>query len=130
MHTRDPSKRVDVLPSERRVRIELGGEVIAESDRPHALFETGLPTRWYLPPEDVREDLLEPSETPTMCPYKGSARYWPVRVGDELHRDVAWSYPEPVVECPRIAKLVAFANEKVGLVIDGSAQKRPFTPWS
>lgn len=130
VHARDPSKRVDVVPSERHVQVELGGELVADSHRPHALFETRLPTRWYLPSEDVRHDLLESSQTVTVCPYKGTASYWSVRVGGETHHDVAWSYPEPVVECPRIVDLVAFSNEKVDLVIDGVRQKRPFTPWS
>jgi uncharacterized protein (DUF427 family) len=130
VHARDPSKRVDVLPSARHVRVELAGEPVAESRRPHALFETGLPTRWYLPPEDVRLDLLEPSETVTRCPYKGTARFWSARAGGELHRDVAWSYPDPVIECPRIAGLIAFFNERVDLVIDGERRPRPFTPWS
>jgi uncharacterized protein (DUF427 family) len=130
VHARDTTKRVDVLPSERHVRVELAGELVAESRRPHALFETSLPTRWYLPPEDVRQELLEPSETVTSCPYKGTARYWSVRAGGELHRDVAWSYPDPIPECPRIAGLVAFFNERVDIVVDGVPQQRPFTPWS
>jgi uncharacterized protein (DUF427 family) len=130
VHARDPSKRVDVLPSERQVRVELGGEVLAESGRPHALFETHLPTRWYLPREDVRVDMLAPSDTVTRCPYKGTATYWSVEVGGQRVPDVAWSYPEPVPECPRIAGLVAFFNEKVDLVVDGVGQARPVTPWS
>ena len=130
VHARDPSKRVDVVPSDRHVRVEIAGELVAESRRPHALFETSLPTRWYVPVDEVRWDLLEPSDTVTMCPYKGTARYWSVRAGGELHPDLAWSYPEPVVECPRIAGLVSFFNEKVDLVIDGVAQLRPVTPWS
>jgi uncharacterized protein (DUF427 family) len=130
VHAKDTTKRVDVLPSERHVRIELAGELIAESRRPHALFETTLPTRWYLPAEDVRMDLLEPSSTVTQCPYKGTARYWSVRAGGELHPDVAWSYPDPIPENPRIAGLVAFFNEKVDLTIDGVRESRPETPWS
>jgi uncharacterized protein (DUF427 family) len=130
VHARDPSKRVDVLPSERHVRVELDGEVIAETRRPHALFETSLPIRWYLPAEDVRRELLVPSDTVTRCPYKGTARYWSARVADELHPDIAWSYPEPILECPRIAGLVAFFNEKVDLVVDGVREARPRTPWS
>ena len=130
VHARDPHKRVDVVPSERHVQVAVGGTVVADSRRPHALFETGLPTRWYLPPEDVDQAPLEPSETVTMCPYKGTARYWSVRVGDALHHDLAWSYPEPVVECPRIAGLVCFFNERVDLTVDGEPVERPRTPWS
>ena len=76
VHARDPYHRVDVLESSRRIRVLLDGEVLAETDRPLALFETGLPTRWYLPPDDVRLDLLEPSDTRTGCAYKGFAGYW------------------------------------------------------
>lgn len=130
VHARDPSKRVDVLPSERHVRVELDGEVVADSRRPHALFETTLPTRWYLPLEDVHRERLEPSETVSRCPYKGTATYWSVRIGDVLHRDVVWSYVDPVPECPRIAGLFAFLNERVHLVIDGVHETPPRTPWS
>ena len=73
VHARDPSKRVDAVPSDRHVVVELEGVVLAESRRPHALFETWLPTRWYLPLEDVRQELLVPSATVTQCPYKGTA---------------------------------------------------------
>jgi uncharacterized protein (DUF427 family) len=130
VHARDPRHRVDVVPSDRRVRVELDGVVLAESTRPAALFETSLPTRWYLPDEDVRHEVLAPSGTETSCPYKGTARYWSARVGDALHPDVAWSYAEPIPECPRIAGLVCFFNERVDLTIDGEREARPVTPWS
>lgn len=130
VHARDTDKRVDVLPSERHVKVEIDGVVVAESRRPHALFETTLPTRWYLPMEHVRQDLLVPSDTVTRCPYKGKATYWSVQIGDRLHRDVAWTYLDPVVECPRIKGLLAFFNEKVDLIVDGERQGRPRTPWS
>jgi uncharacterized protein (DUF427 family) len=130
VHARDPLTRVDVLPSERHVRVELDGEVVAESRRPHALFETHLPTRWYLPADNVRSEMLVPSDTVTRCPYKGTASYWSVQTPEALHRDVAWYYPDPVVECPRIAGLVCFFNEKVDLFIDGVREARPQSPWS
>ena len=128
-HARDPHKRVDVAPSSRHVRVELDGELLAESTRPLLLFETTLPPRYYLPAEDVVADLL-PSDTVTMCPYKGRARYWSVQVGDRLVEDVVWSYPTPVPENPRIAGLLCFMNEKVDLVVDGERLARPITPWS
>jgi uncharacterized protein (DUF427 family) len=125
VHARDPQHRVDVLSSERHVVVARDGATLADSHRPHALFETGLPTRWYLPAEDVRLDLLEPSELRTRCPYKGAARFY--RHGD---RDLAWVYDEPIPECPKVAGLVCFFNEHVDLTIDGEALPRPFTPWS
>jgi uncharacterized protein (DUF427 family) len=130
VHARDPRSRVDAVPSERLVRVERDGEVLAESSRPVAVFETSLPTRWYLPMEDVRTELLEPSDTETRCPYKGTASYYSVRAGDRLHSDLAWTYLEPIPEIPRIKGLVAFFDERVDLFVDGEKQERPRTPWS
>ncbi|HSK25517.1 MAG TPA: DUF427 domain-containing protein [Jiangellales bacterium] len=130
VHARDPSKRVDVLTGSRHVRVELDGVLLAESTRPMLLFETTLPTRFYLPPEDVRTQLLEPSGTVTRCPYKGTARFWSARVADRLEPDLAWSYPEPIRENPRIRGLICFYNERVDLTVDGELLARPVTPWS
>src|SRR5258708_40364071 len=103
-HPRDPYHRVDVVQSSRHIRIEIGDQTVAESRRPRLLFETGLPTRYYLPVEDVRMDLLEPTETTSVCPYKGQASYWRM-AGDAGGRDVAWSYLQPTPEGPTIAGL-------------------------
>ena len=130
VHARDPSKRVDAVPSERHVRVEVAGELVAESRQPHALFETTLPTRWYLPVHDVLWDKLEPSDTVTRCPYKGQAEYWAARVGGDLIPDLAWSYRTPLPESQRIAGLVCFYNERVDLYIDGELQERPKTKFS
>lgn len=130
MHARDPHKRVDTLRSSRRVRVLVAGEPVAESVRPLLLFETFLPTRYYLPFADVRTDLLIASDTRTICPYKGEARYWSVRVGDTVVPDVAWSYPDPIPENPKIRDLLCFFNEMVDLVVDGVPLERPRTPWS
>jgi len=128
-HARDPHKRVDVVPSSRDVRVELEGDLLAASRRPLLLFETTAPTRYYLPPEDVRVELV-PSVTTSVCPYKGVASYWSARVGDRLVEDVAWSYPSPIPENPRIAGLICFRNERVDLTVDGERLERPVTPWS
>lgn len=129
-HARDPHKRVDAIPSSRHVRVEVDGTAVAESKRPVLLFESPLPVRYYLPQEDVRMDLLEPSETTSLCPYKGKARYWSLRLGDKDKRDLAWSYPDPIPENPRIKDLVCFFNERVDLDVDGERLPRPVTPWS
>jgi uncharacterized protein (DUF427 family) len=128
-HARDPHKRVDVVSSSRHVRVEHDGHLLAESTRPTLLFETVLPVRYYLPPEDVVAELL-PSPTRTTCPYKGHATWWSARVGDRVVEDVGWSYPSPIPENPRIAGLLCFRNERLDLVVDGELQERPVTPWS
>jgi uncharacterized protein (DUF427 family) len=126
VHPRDPYHRVDVVQSSRHVVVRLGDEVLAESTRPLALFETGLPTRWYLPEEDVRMDLLEPSDKRTGCAYKGFASYWSV-CGEE---DLVWTYRSPRRGMEEITDLLCFFNERVDLSVDGVLEERPETQWS
>jgi uncharacterized protein (DUF427 family) len=131
VHPRDPYKRVDVVNSARPVRVVLGGETVAETRRARFLFETRLPTRYYIPPEDVRMDLLLPSDKLTRCPYKGEARYWSAKIGDQLFEDIVWSYPEPIPECPKIKGYVCFFNERVDdILVDRVSVPKPLTPWS
>jgi uncharacterized protein (DUF427 family) len=130
VHPRDPYHRVDVLNSSRHVRVEVDGQTVAETRRPRLLFETNLPTRYYIPKLDVRMDLLQATDTTTACPYKGQARYWALRSGDGNARDLVWSYPAPIPECPKIENLVAFFNERVDIYVDDELQPRPKTPWS
>jgi uncharacterized protein (DUF427 family) len=131
VHPRDPYKRVDVVASSRPVRVVLGGETIAETHRARFLFETRLPTRYYIPQEDVRMDLLAPSGKTTACPYKGEARYWSAKIGDQVFPDIVWSYPEPIPECPKIKGYLCFFNEQVdAILVDGIEVPRPVTKWS
>ena len=130
VHPRDPYHRVDVLDSDRHVQIKVNGEMVAETDRPKLLFETGLPTRYYIPPEDVREELLVPSDTKTQCPYKGGASYWSVEAGGGRVEDLVWSYQEPIPEAGKIEGYLCFFNERVDLEVDGEIQPRPQTQWS
>jgi uncharacterized protein (DUF427 family) len=126
VHARDPHHRVDTVRASRRVEVFIGGERVAGSTRPLLLFETSLPTRYYLPFADVRMDLLTASETITHCPYKGRARYW----SHPAVADVAWSYPDPIPENPKIRDLLSFYNERVDIVVDGEPVERPQSPWS
>jgi uncharacterized protein (DUF427 family) len=127
VHPRDPSTRVQILPSSRHVTVAVDGIVVADSHRPTFLYETGLPRRTYLSKLDVRMDLLEPTGTTSMCPYKGTASYWSVRAGDQLRTDLVWGYPTPFPESESIADLVALYDELVDLTIDGKLQSRPRT---
>ena len=129
-HARDPHTRVDILASSRHVRVEIDGVTVADSRSPRFLFETGLPPRYYLPLSDIRTDLLRPSDTQSHCPYKGTASYWSVDTGTEVHPDVVWIYRTPLPESQKIAGLAAFYDEKVDVFIDGMQQRRPRTKWS
>lgn len=125
-HPRDPFHRIEIVHSSRSVRVERDGELLAASSRPYLLFEAPLPVRYYLPPEDVRDGILRPSPTRTLCAYKGRASYWSLDHED----DVAWSYPEPLREAAEVTGRIAFFNERVDLVVDGTRLDRPVTPWS
>jgi len=130
VHPRDPYKRVDILASSRHVRVEIDGVTVAESDQPRLLFETGLPTRYYLPISALRTDLLRPSESSTHCPYKGTAGYWSVDSGTRVHKDVVWIYRMPLPESQKIAGLACFYNERVDIYLDGEKLPRPKSPFS
>ncbi len=75
-------------------------------------------------------DVLEPTSLTTRCPYKGQAAYWSVTLGDQIVKNVVWSYPNPIPENPHIKNLLCFFNERVDLYVDGELQPRPHTPWS
>ncbi|MEC4017882.1 DUF427 domain-containing protein [Streptomyces sp. H27-D2] len=116
-HLRDPYHRVDVRRSSRHVRILAGEQVIADSTRPMLLSETGLPNRYYLPRGDVRTDLLEHSDTSTVCPYKGTAEYWSLPLDGRRLDDVAWSYAEPLDETLKAAGYLCFLHDELSIEV-------------
>ncbi|HUB94604.1 MAG TPA: DUF427 domain-containing protein [Stellaceae bacterium] len=115
-HARDPYHRVDVRASTRRVRVRVAGEVIADTQHAMFLFETGMPTRYYIPPADMRVEVLVPSRRRTVCPYKGFASYWSVKVGDRFVEDAVWGYLDPLPDCPKIKGLYCFYPERVDAI--------------
>jgi uncharacterized protein (DUF427 family) len=72
-----------------------------------------ISARYYIPPADVRMDLLEATRTHTICPYKGRASYWSIRIGDKHAKDAVWGYPDPLPDCPRIAGYLCFYPERI-----------------
>jgi len=123
VHPRNPYARVDAVRSSRTVRVELDGVLLAESSAPVLLFETGLPTRYYLDRTAVDFSHLEPSDTVTACPYKGrTTGYWSARTPTGLHADIAWVYDFPLTAVAPIAGLIAFYNEHVDLTVDGAPE--------
>ncbi|CAM3798086.1 DUF427 domain-containing protein [Smaragdicoccus niigatensis] len=127
VHPRNPYARVDALRSTRHVEVRRNGVLLAESHSPVLLFETGLPTRYYLDPTDVRFEHLTSSPTQTQCPYKGvTSGYW----STEDVADIAWTYQFPLAACAAIAGLISFYNEKVDITVDGVELERPVTHFS
>jgi len=126
-HPRDPFHRVDVRQSARPVRIEVDGDVVAETTRARLLFETSLPVRFYLPPEDVRVE-LHPSSRRSYCPYKGHASYWSVDAGGRRREALGWSYEQPLPDAVAITGLVALWDERVDVFLDGEQRERPGGP--
>jgi uncharacterized protein (DUF427 family) len=109
----DPYHRVDVRRSSRPVRVLAGGQVLAETSKPLLLSETGLPNRFYIPAEDVRQDLLEPSDTHTVCPYKGTASYWTVTAGGQKLADAVWAYPQAGGDSAPVSGYLSFLHDDV-----------------
>jgi uncharacterized protein (DUF427 family) len=122
-HPRDPFHRVDVRRTSRPVRIEIDGDVVAETTAARLLYETSLPMRFYIPREDVRG--LRPGDFSSYCPYKGRASYWSLDAGGRTRENACWSYEDPVPERSDIAGLVSFWNENVDIYLDGELHGRP-----
>lgn len=129
-HPHDPFKRIDTLRSSRHVVVALNGTVLADTTRAVALLETHLPTRWYIPREDVYMELLEPGSHRSTCAYKGHATYYSVVGAHAAGSDIAWTYREPLHDAERVRDHVCFFSERTDLSVDGVPLDRPVTPWS
>lgn len=105
--------RFDVEPSSKHVRVEFNGVTIAESNRALVMRETRLPPVYYIPKDDVRMDLLQPTALRTHCPFKGNASYWNVKFGDRATENAVWGYEDPFEEALSIKDHVAFYWQKM-----------------
>jgi uncharacterized protein (DUF427 family) len=102
--------------------------VLADSRSPVIVFETGLPTRYYVGRIDVDFEHLIPTRTVTACPYQGTTSgYWSVRAGGAVHKDLAWAYDFPTRQLLPIAGMISFYNEKTDIYLDGQLLERPET---
>ncbi len=131
VHPRNPYTRVDALRASRHVVVELGGVVLAESHAPVLVFETGLPTRYYVDRSCVDFSRLVPNTTRTACPYKGrTSEGWDAHAGGMVVPDAAWTYAFTTAALQPIAGLVAFLNEHTDVTVDGRRLVQPVTPFS
>ncbi|KAL8836037.1 MAG: hypothetical protein Q9170_003082 [Blastenia crenularia] len=124
-HPKDPYKRIDILPSSRKITVKVGDVVVAESVLNMFLFETLLRTRYYMPKTAIQWQYTTPSSTSTICPYKGKAEYYNLSVNGKEIADAIWWYRYPTHESAPIAGLVCFYHEKVNLFIDDVREEVP-----
>ena len=110
---------VTIRPSEAHVEVRLGGELLAATDRALRLDETGLPTRFYIPRDDVQMDLLRPTSFHTTCPFKGEASYWSADVGGQTHDGIVWAYEAPIPAAGEIAGYLSFYPNRTEVTVDG-----------
>ncbi len=107
-------------PTTKQIRVEFGGEVIASTNRAFRVLETSHPPVYYLPPADVRMDLLTRASGSSYCEWKGHAGYYDLTVGDRTVRQAAWFYPRPSAAFLPIAEYVAFYPSKMdACYVDG-----------
>jgi uncharacterized protein (DUF427 family) len=128
VHPRDPFVRVDALHSSRHVQVERDGRLLADSDKPIVVFETGRPTRYYMPESDVDGSLLADSDLQTGCPYKGLASYRHVLLDGRRYPNLFWYYDAPFGQVADLKGYLAPYSERVDLIVDGEVQDRPAGP--
>ena len=110
---------ITITPSDAHVEVRLDGELLASTDKARMLDETGLPTRYYLPPDDVRMDLLEPTSFHTTCPFKGEASYWSAEIGGTRHDGIVWGYETPIAAASDIRGYLSFYPDRTEITVDG-----------
>jgi uncharacterized protein (DUF427 family) len=118
LHPRNPYHRVDYLPTRRRLRVEVAGTTLVDTEGAIVAYETALEPVLYVDRDVIRTDLLVPTSTTTYCPYKGTASYWSAVIGDVVIDDVAWSYETPRHESELIRDLMSFDVTKATVVHD------------
>lgn len=111
-----PDHPIAIEPVGKRVRVVLGGAIVAQSDRALVMRESVYPPVIYIPREDVAMDLLDLSQKRSHCPFKGEAVYFKVSGHGIEQRDAAWSYEEPYPALAEIAGHIAFYREKVDAI--------------
>jgi uncharacterized protein (DUF427 family) len=116
MKTPGPDHPITVTPNPRRVVVKLGGSVIADSTHALRLQEASYKPVLYVPREDARMDMLTRTGHSTQCPYKGTASYYTVRVGDRVSENAVWSYEQPFPAMAAIAGHLAFHPDRVDVI--------------
>jgi uncharacterized protein (DUF427 family) len=120
-HQKWPDHKVRERHLTERVKAEVAGEVMAESNDVILVEEDGSPARYYFPRNDVRMDKLERSPSSTTCPFKGTARYYSVNTAGKKLADAVWTYEDPFDEHRELKDRIAFWDDKVPEIAIGPA---------
>jgi uncharacterized protein (DUF427 family) len=112
---------ISIAPTRSHVEVRLGGRLLATTDRAMKLDETGLPTRYYLPRDDVQMDLLRPTTFHTTCPFKGEASYWSLDIDGEVHDGIVWSYETPTDQAAEVTGMLSFYPDRTEVTVDGQS---------
>jgi uncharacterized protein (DUF427 family) len=116
-----PGHTISIVPTVAHVEVRLGGRLLATTDRAMKLDETGLPTRYYLPPDDVQMDLLRPTTFHTNCPFKGEASYWSLDIDGKIHDGIVWSYETPTAQAAEVRGMLSFYPDRTEVTVDGQS---------
>lgn len=103
-----PDTPGEVQTVSKKIRIEFGGQVVAETTNAVRIVEKNRPPVYYVPPEDVKLEYLVPEDKTSVCSFKGMANYWGVKVGDKHVTGAVWSYQDPKPGWEAIDKTLAF----------------------
>jgi uncharacterized protein (DUF427 family) len=114
-----PGHAITIAPTDAHVEVRLGRRLLATSDRAMKLDETGLPTRYYLPRDDVTMNLLRPTTFHTTCPFKGEASYWSLDIDGETHDGIVWSYETPTSQAAEVRGMLSFYPDRAEVTVDG-----------
>jgi uncharacterized protein (DUF427 family) len=115
--------KIEIAPTDVRVEVRVDGCLLAATDKAFKLDETGLPTRYYLPRDDVRMDLLRSTTFHTTCPFKGEASYWSVDINEATYDGIVWSYETPTAQAAQVKSMLSFYPDRTEVTIDGQPLK-------
>ena len=107
---------ITIEPSATRVRVVVGGRVVADSKAALTLRESDYPPVQYLPREDVDMSLLERTDNESYCPYKGEASYYSIPLGGARSANAIWTYEAPYDAVASIKDHVAFYPDRVDAI--------------
>jgi len=112
-----PNHPITVNPAERHVVVRVAGHTVADSHNALALQEASYPVVYYVPLADVDQELLQPTDHTSYCPYKGDASYYSIPAGGDRSANAIWTYREPHPAVAEIAGHVAFYPDRVDELI-------------